>query len=131
MATKKGTVVKNPVIPTADVKATEEGFAITVGPGNYVLYVDKIFFEGITQDQARERFLPMSPGEHRLEVYSQGRFITPEGGVAGVFGTAEQSAGEPASSDAGTVSVSREYMEQLAHELRDLSDMLLDWLGKQ
>ena len=143
MATKKGTVVKKPVTPTADVNVTAEGFEITVGPGNYELYVDKKFVGAITQDQARERFLPMDAGEHLLGVYSQGRFVTPGDGIVGVFETVEhpaeepasepepqQPAGEPVPPDTGTVSVSREYVEQLAHELRDLSDMLFDWLGK-
>lgn len=86
MATKKGTVVVNPATPTVDVTVTEEGFQIVVGPGNYELYVDKNYKEAITQDQSRERFLPMEKGEHALSVYSQGRFITPVNGVVGVFG---------------------------------------------
>ena len=122
-------------MPTADVRVTADGYEIIVGAGNYELYVDKRYIEAITQDQPRERILPMEAGEHCLDVYSQGRFITPEGGVVGVFGAIklepEQPAEEPAPGDKGTVSVGRESLERLANEMRGLSDMIIRWLEEQ
>ena len=38
----------------------------------------------------------MEAGEHCLDVYSQGRFITPEGGVVGVFGAIKPEPEQPA-----------------------------------
>ena len=76
-------------VPSAGVKVTSEWYEVTVGEGNYEIYVDKERHCFVTQDQPREVIIPMQPGTHRLDVYSQGRFITPEGGVIGVFGEEE------------------------------------------
>ena len=136
-------------VPAAEVKVTSEWYEVTVGEGNYEIYVDKERNCFITQDQPREVIIPMQPGRHRLDVYSQGRFITTEGGVIGVFGeeeaeqpneelepeqpTEEQGTlGDPEKEPdpvGGLVCMTRETVAQIAEELHDLSEMLYDILG--
>ena len=133
--TKTGADIK----PTAEVRTDTGRIIVSVGEGYYEVYVDKVMQQPALSNDLTHEY-PAEPGEHRVSVYSGGRFVFDQMVTVPAEGEAkeqpseeqatEQPAEGPASSDTGMVSVSGEYMEQLAHELRDLADMLLGWLGK-
>lgn len=112
--------------PTAEVRADAGKIIVSVGDGFYEVYVDKSMQQPALNNYQTNEY-HAEPGEHRVGVYSAGRFVVDRMITVPAEET-EQPIGEP---DTAIITVGVNALRKLEKGLLEMSDLLSGILAEK
>lgn len=123
---------KNNLNPTAEVRAEAGKIVVTVGDGYYEIYVDKAF-QGPALNNGQSHEYLAAPGEHRIGVYSAGRFVIDEMITVPAEeperpADHENPASEPGQEKTVTITLTKDKVTALISNMEAIVAALRSWL---